>query len=265
MHGLLARRKPVVVVPLVVALLLGVVVIVARSQTSQAASGTITTEIQIASPRSIVVDNEGHAFIGQSGRVSRLDFHTKAVTTIVGTGTIGYSGDNGPATSAQIGEVDNVGLDAAGHLYVFEGPTQLGEAGLKPVRRVRKVDTNTNVITTYIGDMGTASADGPTAMGVGLDGSIYVGWFNRVVKFPPGGGDTWSPFAGNGLPGDGFPGGVDSGVATSARLGDIGGRHRRHRRTQRRRLLLRHHERKGPQGPEWSNQHGRGRQSHRTP
>ena len=54
----------------------------------------------------------------------------KAVTPVAGTGTPGYSGDGGPATAAQIGEVDNVGLDAAGNLYIFEGPIQLGD--LKP-------------------------------------------------------------------------------------------------------------------------------------
>src|SRR5262249_38013835 len=43
------------------------------------------------------------------------------VTTVAGTGTSGFSGDEGPATSAQVGPTAGLGLDAAGNVYFVDG------------------------------------------------------------------------------------------------------------------------------------------------
>ena len=39
---------------------------------------------------------------------------TGIITTVAGTGTVGYSGDNGPATSATLYRPKGVALDSAG-------------------------------------------------------------------------------------------------------------------------------------------------------
>ena len=66
------------------------------------------------------------------------------VTTVVGTGTTGFSGDGGAAVSAQIAGVLSVALDSSGNLYV---PDQFNQ-------RVRKVTTD-GTISTVAGS-GTA-------------------------------------------------------------------------------------------------------------
>jgi uncharacterized protein (TIGR03437 family) len=78
-----------------------------------------------------------------------------AVTTVAGTGTNGYSGDGGPATSAQLFEARGIAVDAAGNLYIADGGNF----------RVRKVDTS-GIITTIAGGGTQNAADGMSATSV---------------------------------------------------------------------------------------------------
>ena len=47
-----------------------------------------------------------------------MTISTGIITTIAGTGTNSYSGDNGPATSAALYSPLDISLDSAGSLYV---------------------------------------------------------------------------------------------------------------------------------------------------
>src|SRR6266850_7566830 len=62
------------------------------------------------------------------------------VTTIAGNGTFGYSGDNGPATSAQLFNPSGIAVDAAGNIYVADQQNN----------RIRKV-TPAGIISTFAG------------------------------------------------------------------------------------------------------------------
>lgn len=52
-------------------------------------------------------------------RVRKVAISTGVITTIAGTGTASYSGDNGPATSADLNELYGVTLDASGTTNTF--------------------------------------------------------------------------------------------------------------------------------------------------
>ena len=143
------------------------------------------------------------------------------ITTVAGNGT-GYSGDGGPATSAQLYFSSGVAVDSAGNLYIGDANNH----------RVRKVSPN-GTITTVAGN-GTAAPSvqqagpgpgdgGPatsaqlrTPIGVAVDsgGNLYIADLGnfRIRKVSPGG--TISTVAGNGT--FGFSG--DGGPATSAQL-----------------------------------------------
>jgi len=132
------------------------------------------------------------------------------ITTVAGNGISGYTGDGGPATSAELDVSGGVAVDAAGNLYI---------AGLN---RVRKVDQN-GTITTVAGNgnPGWTSGDGGPAIsaalgvgGIAVDaaGNLYIIDGNRVRKVDHNGIIT--TVAGNGNPG--YSG--DGGPATSAEL-----------------------------------------------
>ncbi len=49
-------------------------------------------------------------------RIRKVTVSTGLISTIAGTGTGSYSGDNGPATSATLNNPDGVAVDSTGNL-----------------------------------------------------------------------------------------------------------------------------------------------------
>jgi hypothetical protein len=62
------------------------------------------------------------------------------ITIVAGTGSFGFSGDGGPATSAELNPTD-VAVDSAGNLFIADSGN----------RRIRRVDAATGIITTVAG------------------------------------------------------------------------------------------------------------------
>ncbi len=105
------------------------------------------------------------------------------ISTVVGTGLGGYSGDHGPATSATIDHPIVIATDAAGNLYVADNVNNA----------IRKIST-TGVITTIAGT-GTAGYNGdgiaatsaklnsPYGVAVDAAGNIYIAdAFNQRIR-----------------------------------------------------------------------------------
>jgi hypothetical protein len=68
------------------------------------ADGTTATSAKLNGPRSVGVDNAGNVYIADSNN-ARIRIVTKSngqISTIVGTGTPGHTGDGGPGTAATI-------------------------------------------------------------------------------------------------------------------------------------------------------------------
>jgi len=82
-------------------------------------------------------------------RIRKVTVSTGIISTIAGTGTASYSGDNGAATSATLLYPLGVGLDTAGNVYIADTWNH----------RIRKVTISTGIITTFAGT-GTASYSG---------------------------------------------------------------------------------------------------------
>jgi DNA-binding beta-propeller fold protein YncE len=78
----------------------------------------------------------------------RIDARTGVISTIAGTGEPGFSGDGGPATSAQLNQPYGVTVDHAGTVYVAD----------RLNKRVRRIDSTTGIITTQAGE-GSPSAE----------------------------------------------------------------------------------------------------------
>ncbi len=58
-------------------------------------------------------------YITSNHRVRKVTVSTGIITTIGGTGVAGYSGDNGPATTAKLNFPRGIALDTAGTSICF--------------------------------------------------------------------------------------------------------------------------------------------------
>jgi hypothetical protein len=67
-------------------------------------------------------DNSGNLVFAEAGgfRVRRLSGTSGSFITIAGSGTNGFSGDGGAATSAAMGNPSSVAIDRSGNMYISE-------------------------------------------------------------------------------------------------------------------------------------------------
>ena len=100
------------------------------------------TSASFPAVNSVAADAAGNVFmtLDVNHIVVRLDATTGMLTLVAGTGTAGFSGDGGPATSAQLSFPSGVAVDGAGNVYVLD----------KGNNRVREVSNG--VITTVAGN-----------------------------------------------------------------------------------------------------------------
>ena len=66
------------------------------------------------------VDSAGNVYIADSGNNRIRKVSNGVITTVAGNGTAGFSGDNGPATNAQLINPISVAVDPAGNLYIAD-------------------------------------------------------------------------------------------------------------------------------------------------
>ncbi len=136
--------------------------------------------------------------------------HAQAtITTVAGTGSGGYSGDGGQATSAKLGGALTVAVDNSGNLLISDGGNN----------RIRKVDASGIITTVAGGGSAIGGGDGglatnaqvfPGSVTVDGAGNLYIAQGASIRKVNTAG--VISTVAGTGLPG--FSG--DGGPATSA-------------------------------------------------
>ena len=55
-----------------------------------------------------------------NNRIREVNLSTGVITTVAGNGTEGYSGDNGPATAAELYDPEGVAVDSAGDLFIAD-------------------------------------------------------------------------------------------------------------------------------------------------
>ena len=78
------------------------------------------TSAQLKYPQGVAIDGSGNVYIGDSenNRIRKVTVSTGIITTIAGTGTAGYNGDNRAATSANISYPNGLTLDKMGNVYI---------------------------------------------------------------------------------------------------------------------------------------------------
>jgi sugar lactone lactonase YvrE len=102
-------------------------------------------------PRTIDFDGKGDMFLAlrRGNAVYRIDMKAKTIHHIAGTGEQGYTGDGGPAKLAKLSGPKGIAIGPDGGVYIADTESHT----------IRRIDLNSGVITTVMGD-GT-DHDGP--------------------------------------------------------------------------------------------------------
>ena len=124
------------------------------------------TDAKLDIPQNVYLDALENIYIGERGRIRKVTALTGIITTIAGNGTIGFSGDGGPATNAQLSTgPTGMAIDASGNLLFAD----------RVNHRVRKINTVTGIITTIAGSNTFGySGDGGLATNAQLRGPISI-------------------------------------------------------------------------------------------
>ena len=131
--------------------------------------GGPATEAKLNRPRNPFLDSEGNLLVADAlnNRIRQVDGQTGIITTVVGTGEAGFSGDGGPATEAKISWPLGVFLDAGGNMFIADTENY----------RIRRVDGQTGIITTVAGtgEAGSSGDGGPaTEAELDIPASVFV-------------------------------------------------------------------------------------------
>jgi sugar lactone lactonase YvrE len=131
----------------------------------------------IDSPTGLALDAANNLYLADTHnhRIRRIILSTGIITTVSGTGSIGFSGDNGLAQSASLALPHGLSFDAIGNLYLADTENH----------RIRRIDASTGLITTvagtgtqgFAGDNGAATAaslDSPHATAVSTVGLLTL-------------------------------------------------------------------------------------------
>ena len=186
--------------------------------------GGPATDAELSWPVSVAVDAAGNLFISDEGnsRIREVNQATGVITTVVGNGTNGDTGDGGPATSAAISNVCSIVLDVAGDLFLADRYDGV----------VREVNAATGEIATIAGVPGSFQFGGdggpatsatfmtPDGLAVDSAGDLFIADYStqrvRVVNHTTG---VITTVAGNGIQGNTG----DGGPATSAEISAVAG------------------------------------------
>ena len=179
-----------------------------------AGDGGPATDAKLYWPKNICLDRAGNIYIGDGRNYRIRKVNTSGIiSTIAGNGTLGYTGDGGAATAAQIG-VWGLAVDRSANVYFADAANSV----------IRKISTAGNITTfagggASLGDGGPASSCKFTALGrltTDTSGNIYICDLGRIRKINIATGIV-TTIIGTGT--EGYSG--DGGAATAALVSDI--------------------------------------------
>ena len=126
---------------------------------SNMGDGGQATAAQFGKIPGVAVDRFGNVYLSDTDyhRVRKIST-TGVISLLAGTGTPGFSGDGGPATSAQLNLPYGVAADLAGNIYIAD----LGN------NRVRRVAPDGTIATVAGNGQSGSGPDGGPATGVPL-------------------------------------------------------------------------------------------------
>jgi len=129
------------------------------------------TSAQLTNPTGLALDSLGDLFITDGSTYVRKVYSSGVIVTIAGNGTRGFSGDGGPATSAQLSGPAGIALGSGGNLFVTDsGNSAVRE--LSPLPVTLSIGAVTNSASNLPGPI--APGEVITIYGAGLGPSMLA-------------------------------------------------------------------------------------------
>ncbi len=122
--------------------------------------GGPATAAEFRSPSDMIIDKLGDMYIVDNNNYRVRKVNTSGIiSTVVGNGIQGYSGDGGPATAAELHFASQITLDTVGNLYISDFI----------INRIREVNTSGIIFTMAGNGVGSYSGDGGPATSAELN------------------------------------------------------------------------------------------------
>ena len=165
-----------------------------------------STSALLFRPTGVASGPSGETYIVDSNHNRVRKVANGVITTVAGTGNLGYSGDGGAALSATLNAPNGVAVDSAGNLYI-------SDSGNSVIRKVVGGVISTIAGTGaagFGGDNGAATSAAlsqPSGLALDATGNLYIADYgnNRIRKLSGGAittvaGNGTATYAGDGLP-----------------------------------------------------------------
>jgi photosystem II stability/assembly factor-like uncharacterized protein len=163
--------------------------------------GGKATQALIAYPTGLSLDAKGNLFFDDSINcvIRRVDANTHIITTVAGNGKYGYSGDKGPATSAELAGPIGVFVDGSGNIFIADTDNDV----IREVTNGKIYTIAGNGQAGYAGDGGLATGaelSGPSGVATDRSGNLFIAdEYNSVIRKVAASTKTIGSYAGNGF------------------------------------------------------------------
>jgi len=173
-------------------------------------------------PTDVAIDASGNMYISDmnNNRIRKVN-SSGIITTIAGTGIEGFSGDGGPAISAELNNPSRIELDNKGNMYITDG----GNSVIRKINSSGIISTIAdNETAGYSGDGGPATLAQLYGGGITVDNNsnLYIADFSNNVIRKVNSLGIITTIAGNGF-GAGTGNGGYTGDGGSAILAELNG------------------------------------------
>jgi DNA-binding beta-propeller fold protein YncE len=132
-----------------------VVTIAGNGTATSTGDGGPAASATVSGPFGVTLGPDGALYVCETTghRVRRIDLQNDIITTVAGSGEVGYAGDGGSATTARLNEPYELRFDSAGNMLFVEMKNHV----------VRRVDRESGVISTVAGtgEAGLSGDGGP--------------------------------------------------------------------------------------------------------
>ena len=184
--------------------------------------GGLATAAVLSQPEGIAIDSNGNVYVADAddNRVRKIS-SSGTIQTIAGTGHAGFSGDGGPAASAQINQPYGLALDPAGNLYIAD----LGNACVRKISPDGTINTVAGGGTVAPATTSTnlsaidAKMNAPRNLAMDAAGNVYISDFGSNQVYVVSAAGLISVFAGSGTAGNSGDGGLAGSAQLSAPAG----------------------------------------------